>query len=367
MRGSRAFLCLWMTVAGSLLAGCAGSTGYSNASLFPDDVGSVYLEMLDNSSFRRGIEYTVSDALAKRIEMETPYKLVSSRDRADSIMSGRLVTAGDSILTLERDVGRALEKEADLAGYTFAQAAGYDARLAVTALSKLGEHPESHPWIVNIYGTHPLMTSREDRLAAFGDEEPEGIEIPPASPRHTRDLAQGLKPLDPKARIAVRILAPGGGRWENSWRKNFTKRLHLRLTPLGFAIAGDDLMYKPDIGDPVEAARSRQADYLLLVTVGEMSSTETGEADLAGTPVRAAVEVEVELLAVSDGSRLWAGRFREEGEGRDVLAVDAEILHADTCLGGLVEKVAAEIAYGCATAAGAEPAQGDEEAPPSAE
>jgi len=111
MRGSRAFLYLWMTVAGSLLAGCAGSTGYSNASLFPDDVGSVYLEMLDNSSFRRGIEYAVSDALAKRIEMETPYKIVSSRDRADSIMSGRLVTAGDSILTLEREVGRALEKE----------------------------------------------------------------------------------------------------------------------------------------------------------------------------------------------------------------------------------------------------------------
>ena len=261
---------------------------------------------------------------------------------------------------------RALEKEADFAGYTFAEAAGYDARLAVTALSKLGEQPELHPWIVNIYGTHPLMTSREDRLAAFGGEEPEEIEIPPASTRHKRDLAQGLKPLDPQARIAVRILAPGGGRWENSWRKNLTKRLHLRLTPRGFTIAGDDLMYKPDIGDPVEAARSREADYLLLVTVGEMSSTETGAADLAGTPVRAAVEVEAEALAVSDGSRLWAGHFREEGEGRDILAVDAEILHADTCLGALVEKVAAEIAFGCATAAGAQPAPSEEAAAPAA-
>lgn len=111
MRRSNALLHLWVAVAGGLLAGCAGSTGYSNAALFPEDVGSVYLEMFDNSSFRRGIEYTVSDALAKRIEMETPYKIVSSRDRADSVMSGRLVTAGDSILTLERDVGRALEKE----------------------------------------------------------------------------------------------------------------------------------------------------------------------------------------------------------------------------------------------------------------
>ena len=259
---------------------------------------------------------------------------------------------------------RALEKEADFAGYGFAEAAGYDARLAVTALSKLGEQPELHPWIVNIYGTHPLMTSREDRLAAFGDEEPEAIEIPPASPRHTRDLAQGLEPLDPEARIAGRILAPSGGRWENSWRKNFTKRLHLRLTPLGFVIAGDDLMYKPDIGDPIEAARSRQADYLLLVTVGDMSNTEAGAADFTGSPVQAAVAVEAEVLAVSDGSRLWTARLSENAAGRDALPVDDTILHPDTCLGALVEKVAAEIAFGCAAAAGATSGPIDEDAAP---
>ncbi len=73
---------------------------------------------------------------------------------------------------------RALEKEADLAGYRYAEAAGYDARLAVTALGKLGEQPDLHPWIVNIYSTHPILSSREDRLAAMGGEEPEDIEIP---------------------------------------------------------------------------------------------------------------------------------------------------------------------------------------------
>jgi len=93
------------------VAGCAGSSGYSNASLYPDDVESVYLEMFDNRSFRRGAEFTFSNALAKRIEAQTPYKIVSDRDRADSVMSGELVTVGESILTLERDLGRALEKE----------------------------------------------------------------------------------------------------------------------------------------------------------------------------------------------------------------------------------------------------------------
>ncbi len=262
---------------------------------------------------------------------------------------------------------RALEKEADLAGYRYAEAAGYDARLAVTALSKLGEQPNMHPWIVNIYSTHPLMTSREDRLAALGGEEPEGIEIPAPSARHARNLTQGLKPLDPEARIAVRILAPDGRRWENAWRKNFTKHLHLRLTPLGFVIAGDDLMYKPDIGDPVEAARSREADYLLLVTVGEMSSAETGQADLAGTPVRAEVQLEARLLAVADGFEVWEGRFDEASEGRDLLPVDSEMLYRDTTLGALVDKLAGEIAFGCAVAVGAGPAQSDEDETSAAE
>lgn len=94
-----------------LAGGCGLSTGYTNRSLFPSDVNNVYLEMFDNRSFRRGIEFPLSDALAKRIEVDTPYKIVSDRDRADSVMSGQLVSVGESVLTVERDLGQALEKE----------------------------------------------------------------------------------------------------------------------------------------------------------------------------------------------------------------------------------------------------------------
>ena len=277
---------------------------------------------------------------------------------------------------------RALEKEADLTGYQYAKAAGYDAKLAVTALSKLGEEPEAHPWIVNIYGTHPLLSSREDRLAALGETEPEEITAPEPSPQHKRDLAGGLEPFDPPVPIAVRILAPDGKRWENGWRKNFTKRLHMRLTPHGFTIAGDDLMYKPEIGDPVEAARSRKAKYLLLVTVNEMSSVEESksgapsakasgpagveESDLArlsGTGVKAAVNVNARLLLVADGTQVWEGSFAEQREGTDVLPVDKEILYTDTRLGSLVDQMAGETAEACAKSAGAVPAKPKPESP----
>ena len=97
-----------------LSCGCAGISGYSNESLFPQDVSSVCVEMFDNRSFRRGVEYELSDALAKRIEAQTPYKIVSSPDRADSIISGQIVSIDESILSLERELGQALEKEVQL-------------------------------------------------------------------------------------------------------------------------------------------------------------------------------------------------------------------------------------------------------------
>lgn len=97
----------------SILAfcGCAGISNYSNESLFPQEIGSVCLEMFDNQSFRRGLESELSDALSKRIEAETPYKIVSSRDRADSVINGQIASIGESVLTAERQTGGVLEKQ----------------------------------------------------------------------------------------------------------------------------------------------------------------------------------------------------------------------------------------------------------------
>ena len=89
-------------------------SGYSDESLFPQDVRSVYVEMFDNRSFWRGVEYELTDALAKRIEADTPYKIISSRDRADTLISGQIVGVSESELTSERETGRALEKELQL-------------------------------------------------------------------------------------------------------------------------------------------------------------------------------------------------------------------------------------------------------------
>jgi hypothetical protein len=96
------------------LCGCSEIAGYSNESLFPEDISSVCLEMFDNQSFRRGVEYELSDALAKRIEADTPYKIVSDSDRADSVINGQIVSIGEFALSTDRELGTILEKEVNL-------------------------------------------------------------------------------------------------------------------------------------------------------------------------------------------------------------------------------------------------------------
>jgi hypothetical protein len=70
--------------------------------------------MFDNQTFRRGVEYDLSDALSKRIEAETPYKVISSSDRADTLLSGKIVQITESVLSIERELGLALEKHVQI-------------------------------------------------------------------------------------------------------------------------------------------------------------------------------------------------------------------------------------------------------------
>ncbi len=95
------------------ITGCGkgGLSGYQSGWLYPQQVKTVYVEMFDTNSFYRGHEYVLTDAICKRIESETPYKIVSSRDYADSVLSGRLGTVRQSVLARDKFTGRPLERE----------------------------------------------------------------------------------------------------------------------------------------------------------------------------------------------------------------------------------------------------------------
>jgi len=56
----------------------------------------------------------LTDAICKRIEAETPYKIVSDRDFADSVLSGQISSIGSGVLAMDRETGRPLEQEVQL-------------------------------------------------------------------------------------------------------------------------------------------------------------------------------------------------------------------------------------------------------------
>ena len=105
------FYCVMPVLFSLIVQGCGTFAGYTNDSIFPEDVKTVCLNMFDNQTFRRDVEYDISSALSKRIEVDTPYKIVTNQDYADTVISGQIVSIFESALTIDRQSGRVLEKE----------------------------------------------------------------------------------------------------------------------------------------------------------------------------------------------------------------------------------------------------------------
>lgn len=75
----------WITALAALLVGC----GYRTERPFPKNVRTVAVEIFDSKEFRRGLELQLTEALAKRIESETGYRL-APRERADTLLTGEV-------------------------------------------------------------------------------------------------------------------------------------------------------------------------------------------------------------------------------------------------------------------------------------
>ncbi len=94
----------------SMVLTVSGCGGYQNSWLYPQEVQTVYVEMFDTKSFRRGFEFTLTDAICKRLESQTPYKIVSDRQTADTVLSGQMAIR-NMVLSMDRYTGRPLEYE----------------------------------------------------------------------------------------------------------------------------------------------------------------------------------------------------------------------------------------------------------------
>ena len=72
----------------ALISGCAGYQ-LGPHSLYRSEVRTVYVPIFESDSLRRNLGERLTEAVAKEIELSTPYKLASAT-QADSILSGRI-------------------------------------------------------------------------------------------------------------------------------------------------------------------------------------------------------------------------------------------------------------------------------------
>lgn len=86
------------------LTGC----GYSTQRPFRTDIQTVHVEMFQSKEFRRELEFRLTEALVKRIEMDTPYR-ISPRRTADALLTGEIVSVKNR--TFGEDFGTDLPRE----------------------------------------------------------------------------------------------------------------------------------------------------------------------------------------------------------------------------------------------------------------
>lgn len=84
--------------------------GYSTARPFRTDLQTIHVDIFHSKEFRRELEFRLTEALVKRLEMDTPYR-ITSRRTADALLTGEILavdnrTFGDDLaLDLPREIG----------------------------------------------------------------------------------------------------------------------------------------------------------------------------------------------------------------------------------------------------------------------
>ncbi|MBN2376908.1 MAG: hypothetical protein JXD22_10930 [Sedimentisphaerales bacterium] len=85
--------------------------GYTSSSLYRTDIKTVFVEMFESESFRRGIEFDLTPAIVSRLELHSPYKVVSDRRKADTVLYGSINRVIERRLAQQRELDRPLANE----------------------------------------------------------------------------------------------------------------------------------------------------------------------------------------------------------------------------------------------------------------
>ena len=95
--------------------GCSGYQIGTNT-LYNTDIKTVHVPIFQSDSFRKDMGERLTEAVCKKIEQRTPYKVVHRSNSADSILSGRLARESQSV-SLVDDYAGTRQKKVELLVY----------------------------------------------------------------------------------------------------------------------------------------------------------------------------------------------------------------------------------------------------------
>ncbi len=76
--------------------------GYSTNSNYDCNIKTVRVPIFDNRTFRRGLEFDLTQALVRQINEKTPYRVVGVGETADTELRGTIIGATKGILNLNQ-------------------------------------------------------------------------------------------------------------------------------------------------------------------------------------------------------------------------------------------------------------------------
>ena len=85
--------------------------GYHWNSLYREDIQTVAVPVFTTRDYRRGIEFRLTEAVIKQLELHAPYKVVP-KERADTILEGQVTSV--KVGSLSRDFQTNLPREQEL-------------------------------------------------------------------------------------------------------------------------------------------------------------------------------------------------------------------------------------------------------------
>ena len=96
-----------------LLAGLAGCGNYTMENQYRTGISTVSVPIWTRGKdvYRRDLEQPLTEAITKRIEQDTPYKIVG-KDKADTELTGKIVRIEQQVLSRNPDTGLARDLEA---------------------------------------------------------------------------------------------------------------------------------------------------------------------------------------------------------------------------------------------------------------